>query len=120
CLWWPSRRPSPNPRLDLAALGKLTFEAPDLDRFPALRMTRQALEAGGWATNILNAANEVAVAAFLSGAIGYLEIAGLVETVLDRAGAAGIGRTPQSVDDALALDREGRRLAMEQIGRQTL
>lgn len=111
CLWWPQRAEERAARLDLAALGKLTFEAPDPDRFPALPLARAALETGGAATNILNAANEIAVAAFLEGAIGYLDIVGICDHVLDAAGAMRIPREVAGLDDALALDAEGRRLA---------
>jgi len=111
CLSWPVRAARSGLHLDLARLGKLTFERPDLDRFPALALARAALDAGSWATNILNAANEVVVAAYLSGAIGFLEIAGIVEDSMDRAAIQGLDTPPVSVKDALALDREGRRIA---------
>ena len=75
-LAWPERMHVPNKRLDLAALGALTFEAPDAVRFPALRIAREVLEAGGSAGTVLNAANEVAVEAFLAKRIGFLAIAG--------------------------------------------
>jgi len=115
CLNWPRRVETATPRLDLATVGTLTFEKPDLQRFPALRMARTALENGDWATNILNAANEVAVQAFLDGAIGFLEIAATVEAVLDRASATVGGTELDTVEAVLALDREGRRLAAERI-----
>ena len=73
-LAWPERMETPAQRLDLAAIGRLDFEAPDLERFPALRLAREALEAGGAAPIVLNAANEVAVAAFLDGGIGFPDI----------------------------------------------
>src|SRR5690606_28833798 len=82
CLAWPGRKPAGGDRLDLAALHSLTFDHPDPIRFPALRITREALELGGWATNILNAANEIAVTAFLERRSGFLEIPGLVENTL--------------------------------------
>src|SRR4249919_1656160 len=85
CLAWPRRIDGPAARLDLAALQKLTFEAPDLERFPALALARQALETGGAATTVLNAADEIAVPAFLSGQISFLAIAALVEATLDMA-----------------------------------
>jgi 1-deoxy-D-xylulose-5-phosphate reductoisomerase len=111
CLAWPSRDKVPGTPLDLAKLGKLTFGKPDLDRFPSLRLARQALASGGWATNVLNAANEVAVAAFLAGSIGFLEIARIVEETLEHADREGLNRSPASIKDALALDKEGRRVA---------
>jgi 1-deoxy-D-xylulose-5-phosphate reductoisomerase len=118
CLAWPSREPAASARLDLAALGSLTFERPDHARFPALEIARQALDAGGSATNILNAANEIAVAAFLSGAIGFLEIAQLVEHTIERAVGLLPNRVPATVEEALAFDREGRRIAMELMTRR--
>lgn len=112
CLSWPERKASGSTRLDLAALGTLSFERPDLRRFPALRVAREALAAGGWATNILNAANEIAVEAFLQCRIGFLEIAGLVEETVSR--AAGLAtEAPNSTAAALDLDREGRKIALE-------
>ena len=106
---WPKRMESPSARLDLLAAGPLTFEAPDLDRFPALALARSALEAGGAAAAVLNAANEVAVAAFLDGRIAFLEIAETVEETLSRGPQHPIG----SIDDVLEVDRAARRLAQE-------
>lgn len=117
CLSWPARDAIGGVGLDLAKVGRLTFEKPDLDKFPALRIARQALDAGGWATNVLNAANEVAVAAYLSGNIGFLEIARLVEDTMDEAAASGLDRSPESIKAALALDKEGRRIATGLIAR---
>jgi 1-deoxy-D-xylulose-5-phosphate reductoisomerase len=82
-LAWPSRSETKNPRLDLTQYGKLTFEAPDEDKFPALRLAREALVAGGNATAVLNAANEVAVHHFIEGHIGFPSITALVEKALD-------------------------------------
>jgi 1-deoxy-D-xylulose-5-phosphate reductoisomerase len=82
-LAWPKRIPTPAKRLDLAAIGSLTFEPPDPDRFPALRLARAALKAGGTAPAVLNAANEVAVHAFLKQQIGFLGIAETVERTLE-------------------------------------
>lgn len=118
CLAWPGRRPSASPRLDLVALGQMTFEAADLERFPALRISRDALAAGGWATNILNAANEIAVAAFLDGAIGFLEIAGIVEETIECAETICAAQTPASAENAMLLDRDGRRIALEIVERR--
>ena len=81
-LAWPERMATPAQRLDLAAIGRLDFEAPDLERFPALRLAREALEAGGAAPVVLNAANEVAVASFLAGGLRFLDIAAFVERAL--------------------------------------
>ena len=115
CLSWPETGPLKGRRLDLAALGSLTFERPDLERFPALRLARAALDAGDWATNILNAANEVAVEAFLGGRIGFLEIAGMVEQTIERVSARSAPAAPDSVEQAIALDREGREIADELV-----
>ncbi len=110
-LAWPERLPTTSPRLDLAKLGRLEFAEPDVVRFPALRLARNALRAGGGAATILNAANEVAVEAFLGRRIGFLSIAGIVEAVLDRMGAPPAG----SLDEVMALDQMGRRYAAELV-----
>ncbi len=106
-LAWPSRMPTSSPRLDLAAIGQLSFEAPDPVRFPALRLARAALRAGGAAPAILSAANEVAVEAFLGRRIGFLDIARLVEAVLDRLGQ----QSADTLDAVLHWDDEARREA---------
>ena len=106
-LAWPERMPTASRRLDLAALGQLTFEAPDDVRFPSLRLARDALRAGGGAPTILNAANEVAVAAFLDRRIGFLDIAGTVARVLDSLGS----RPADALDEVIALDALARRSA---------
>jgi len=85
-LAWPERIATRAPRLDLAALGRLEFSAPDTVRFPALRLAREALAAGGGMPCALNAANEIAVAAFLDRRIGFLDIAATVDHVLQRLG----------------------------------
>jgi len=100
-LAWPERIETPAQRLDLAAIARLDFEVPDLQRFPALRLAREALEAGGAAPIVLNAANEVAVAAFLDGAIRFTDIAQQVEEAL---GSAGFD-APRSIGDVLEIDR---------------
>jgi len=100
-LAWPERMPTPAQRLDLAAISRLDFEAPDLDRFPALRLARAALEQGGAAPIVLNAANETAVERFLRGSIGFTEIAGLVARALDE----NISTSPASIEDVLEIDR---------------
>ncbi len=110
CLAWPGRLEWDAPKLDLAKLGTLTFEAPDLERFPALRLAREAMEAGGAAPVILNAANEIAVAAFLEGRIGFCVIASLVEAALERAERERLNE-PRTVNDALAIDHIGRSIA---------
>jgi 1-deoxy-D-xylulose-5-phosphate reductoisomerase len=115
CLWWPERRNAPRKQLDLAAFGNLTFEDPDPVKFPGLQIARRALEAGGWATNILNAANEVAVDAFLMGAIAYPDIVALSDKVLTTAESMNFPSEVGSLEDALALDGEGRRTAREAL-----
>jgi 1-deoxy-D-xylulose-5-phosphate reductoisomerase len=106
-LAWPERMHVPNKRLDLAEIGALTFEAPDLERFPALRLAKEVLAAGGSAGTVLNAGNEVAVGAFLEKRVGFLAIAGLVEATL-AASADLIGIVPQTADDVLEIDEEAR------------
>ena len=108
-LAWPERLPTTSPRLDLAAVARLEFAAPDPARFPALRLARDALRAGGGAPTILNAANEVAVAAFLDRRIGFLDIAALVESALDQLGAPAAA----TLDEVMALDASARRVAAE-------
>ena len=106
-LAWPARLPTESPRLDLAALGTLEFHAPDPVRFPALRLARDALRAGGGAPTILSAANEVAVEAFLGRRLGFTAIAALVEAVLERLGP----QAADSLDAVLDLDASARRAA---------
>ena len=106
-LAWPERMHAPTKRLDFAELGALTFEAPDFQRFPALRLARDVLAAGGSAPTVLNAANEVAVEAFLGGRIGFLSIAALVEATLESS-IGLLGRSRRGVEDVLAIDEEAR------------
>jgi 1-deoxy-D-xylulose-5-phosphate reductoisomerase len=103
-LAWPERLATPAERLDLAALARLDFEAPNPSRFPALRLAREALEAGGAAPIVLNAANEIAVASFLEGAIRFTHIAETVEEAL----CQGSFAAPQSIADVLEIDRTTR------------
>ena len=110
-LAWPDRMDTPCERLDLARIGRLDFEAPDMVRFPALALARAALSAGGARPAILNAANEVAVAAFLDRRIGFLEIAAIVADVLERFDPP----KPQTIDAVLAIDTEARILAGERV-----
>ncbi|MEN2987264.1 1-deoxy-D-xylulose-5-phosphate reductoisomerase [Tistrella sp. BH-R2-4] len=110
-LAWPDRRHAPSDRLDLARIGTLSFEAPDDRRFPCLALARDALKCGDGAATILNAANEVAVAAFLSRRIGFLDIAGIVADTLD--GEAR--RAPTSIDEVIALDQAARRRATDLV-----
>ncbi len=113
CLAWPARINGPASRLDLARASKLTFEQPDLARFPALGLARGALEAGGGAPTVLNAANEVAVAEFLGRGLGFTGIAALVEATLDAAARRGLTREPGNVEEALGVDHNSRLLAAE-------
>jgi 1-deoxy-D-xylulose-5-phosphate reductoisomerase len=108
-LAWPARMATQSPRLDLAALARLDFAEPDMVRFPALALARDALRAGGGAPTVLSAANEVAVEAFLQRRIGFLDIASTVARVLHAMGA------PQAdtLDDVIALDAAARRTAAQ-------
>jgi len=111
CLAWPRRMDTPCAPLDLAALGELTFSAPDEERFPATRLAREAAAAGGGAPAVLNAANEVAVAAFLAGQIAFTDISALVAQTLDR----DLPPAPHCLDDVLAVDGEARARAAEML-----
>jgi len=104
-LTYPERRPTPAARLDLTRIGTLTFEPPDPVRFPALRLARAALEQGGVAPVVLNAANELAVAAFLERRIGFDEIADTIERALDRVPPADLC----SIEQCVAVDADVRR-----------
>lgn len=111
-LAWPDRIAWPAPRLDLAALGALTFEAPDETRFPALALARQALEAGGAAPAVFNAANEVGARAFLDRKLGFLNIAAVVAETMERlARADEAADAPDACDAALRIDALARRTA---------
>ncbi|MCV6547969.1 MAG: 1-deoxy-D-xylulose-5-phosphate reductoisomerase [Cohaesibacter sp.] len=114
CLAWPERASAPTKRLDLVTLGQMTFEAPDLVRFPCLRLALEAMKHGGNLPNIMNAANEVAVAAFLAGNITFGGIPRLVEAVMDK--MAEQGCLPVSdLDLVLEVDREARGYARDHL-----
>jgi len=113
CLAYPERMTTPAQRLDLARVSTLTFEEPDPVRFPALAIARQALAAGGAAPTVLNAANEVAVAEFVGGRLGFAGIPALVAATLEAAERSGKMAEPQSVDQAIAIDHNARRLAAD-------
>jgi len=115
CLAWPERMATPSARLDLAAVGRLDFEAPDFDRFPALGLACAALRAGGSAPAVLNAANEIAVAAFLGGRIGFLDIAAIVADTLDCLEAAPVA----SLDEVIAIDGRARIEATRLLSHRT-
>jgi 1-deoxy-D-xylulose-5-phosphate reductoisomerase len=117
-LAWPERVAWPAPRLELAALGRLTFEAPDLDRFPALALARTALKAGGAMPAVFNAANEVAALAFLDRKLGFLNIAAVVADTLERATKSGMAfGSGDACGAALEVDVEARGLARSAIAR---
>ena len=123
CAWsWPDRGiPCCRaPRLDLAAAAQLTFEAPDEEAFPALRLARSAMQAGGGAPAAMNAANEVGVAAFLDRQIGFLDIAALVAEALERMNHAGDlapDDSGQPLEWAIAVDANARRVAAQVLSR---
>lgn len=112
-LAWPERIETPAERLDLARLASLTFEAPDPVRFPALRLAREVLRTGGSAPTILNAANEIAVSAFLDHRVGFLDIERVVEETLSALPARRLER----LDDVFGVDAEARRVASGRIAR---
>jgi 1-deoxy-D-xylulose-5-phosphate reductoisomerase len=111
CLGWPDRITGPATKLDLAKIGQLTFESPDLERFPGLRLAYDALRAGGGATTVFNAANEVAVAAFIAGQIRFGAIARLVEATLQDWTRSGNLSPLSSADDAITVDQVARNRA---------
>jgi 1-deoxy-D-xylulose-5-phosphate reductoisomerase len=112
-LAWPDRMATPCDRLDLVRIGSLDFEEPDLERFPALSLAREALRRGGAQPAILNAANEIGVASFLERRIGFLDIASVVGEVL----TAYEPGAPTSIDEVLEIDREARKVAAEAAGK---
>lgn len=111
CLGYPDRVTTMAKRLDLAAIGSLSFEKPDFDRFPALRVAMAALQQGGAMPTVLNAANEIAVAAFLARRIGFMDIARMVEACCDQVARESNGRAPASVAEALEIDHMSRERA---------
>jgi len=108
-LGWPERIETKAAQLDLASIGNLTFQEPDPVRFPALRLAREALETGGSLPTVLNAANEIAVAAFLDERIGFLRISEIVEETMQRVAGGKI----DSLEAITTFDGEARRLALE-------
>ena len=111
CLGWPERLAWNAPKLDLPRVGALHFEAPDYERFPALQLARNALEQGGGAPNVLNAANEVAIEAFRAHRLSFQGIPGLVEAVLEKAAKEGYLAEANTVNDALRVDHVARSFA---------
>lgn len=114
-LFWPERRPTPTARLDLVKLATLTFEPVDAARFPGPRMAKEALRRGGSAPAFLNAANEIAVQAFLDRRLGFLDIPRVVASTLERAESRGLIGRPETLAEVLEADVEGRRIARSLI-----
>ncbi|WP_297800271.1 1-deoxy-D-xylulose-5-phosphate reductoisomerase [uncultured Brevundimonas sp.] len=113
-LSWPDRMPWPAKKLDLATIGKLTFEAPDTQRFPALKLAREALEAGGVSPIVFNAANEVAAFAFLDRRLAFLNIAAVITETLERADSVGLAiGDGDAAESALAVDEAARAIARD-------
>lgn len=113
-LHWPDRGHVPVERLDLARLARLTFEAPDDARFPALRLAREVMATGGMAGAAFNAAKEIALDQFIAGSLGFLDMAGLVEDTLDRISRQiRLGNVPGGLEDVLAMDHLARITASE-------
>ncbi|MBY0421628.1 MAG: 1-deoxy-D-xylulose-5-phosphate reductoisomerase, partial [Parvularculaceae bacterium] len=114
-LAWPDRMETPSARLDLAKVATLTFESPDPERFPALRLAREAVMRGGVWPAALNAANEEAVAAFLAGGLKFLDIAAVTEQVLERIDRRNYPQTLTTLSEVVAADDDARRQAGEAI-----
>jgi 1-deoxy-D-xylulose-5-phosphate reductoisomerase len=113
-LHWPERRGLPVERLDLAKIGSLTFRAPDPVRYPALRLAQAVMQAGGKSGAAFNAAKEIALDAFIAGRIGFVDMAGLVEDVLDKMWSSdGLNRAPNNLEDIIETDRLARRRASD-------
>ena len=108
----PERVDVPVPTLDLAAVGALTFEPPDLEAFPCLRLAREAAESGGTGPCVLNAANEIAVHAFLAGRLGFMGIPAVIEQTLERVGATRV----HAFDSLYQADGDARAVASELAG----
>ena len=109
---WPARMEAPVERLDFAKISGLTFFEPDTDRFPALRLAREALECGGQGPCVLNAANEIAVAAFLKTEIGFMDIPAVVEQTIEQFGKESeFGKSPENISAVIALDMAARETA---------
>ncbi len=111
---WPDRAPLPVARLDLAQLATLTFRAPDLTRYPALRLCREVMRIHGLAGAAFNAAKEVALDHFLAGGIGFMDMGGVVEATLDRLSSeCSLGKDAATLEDVLAMDHLSRQRADE-------
>jgi 1-deoxy-D-xylulose-5-phosphate reductoisomerase len=114
-LTWPERWEAPVPKIDWSQARQWDFTPPDFDRFPLLKLAYECQEAGGSATCTLNAADEIAVAAFLEGEIGFTDIAAVVQETLSRMPA----RQPRSIGDILEIDQESRSMARQLAARRT-
>ena len=113
---WPVRAPLPVARLDLATVGQLTFRAPDLTRYPALRLAREVMAVRGLAGAAFNAAKEVALDMFIAGRLGFMDMASLVETVLARvSGEATLGQVASDLTEVMAMDQMARRHAVDAV-----
>lgn len=110
-LAWPNRIKTDLPRLDLSSLGQLTFEAPDANRFPAISLARNVLKSGNDRPTILNAANEIAVQAFVTGTISYLDIVNVCQQVLEEMNES----TVSTIDEVLQIDQHTRQVAQKVI-----
>lgn len=115
CLAWPRRMSVPLKKLDLAEIGSLTFERPDTARFPALRLAMDAMKRGGGATCVLNAADEIAVSAFLDGGLRFTDIPAAVEATINSLESKGRLGAPAGVDDVLGLDEEARAVCRDWV-----
>ncbi len=115
-LHWPNRKTLPVDRLDLAAIGTLEFRAPDDARYPALRLAREVMQAGGMNGAIFNAAKEIALDGFIAGQIGFMDMAGVVDQALDRLSSdTGLVQAAFTLDNVRAADQMGRTTALEII-----
>jgi 1-deoxy-D-xylulose-5-phosphate reductoisomerase len=119
CLHWPERVGEPVATLDLAAVGQLNFERADTERFPALRLAMEALKRQSGASTVLNAANEIAVEAFLGGRVAFTEIPKIVEIALTAAESEGLLQEPTSIEEALDLDAIARSIARADLKRRS-
>jgi 1-deoxy-D-xylulose-5-phosphate reductoisomerase len=119
-LAWPQRMTAPTKRLDLVELAQLSFERPDEERFQAIGLARQAMRQGGMAPAVLNAANEIAVEAFLAGRLGFLQIAQLVAETLAQGEACGLDVDSTDLGAVLETDAAARRLALNLLERGRL
>jgi len=114
-LAWPERMKAPSPKLDLAAIAQLSFEAPDQVRFPSLRLAREALKAGKSTPAVLNAANEISVDAFLKEKISFMDISAIVEEVIETFDHLSLN----NIDDVHNVDKKARKLTIQSIEKRS-